>query len=106
METTTEMLSMSGSVLFKNDLQTGEVSEHDFGVNRHLGEFVFVSKTDRPRKNDKVLEDDGWLMGFVIDSVAEVTDLVILGAQDISAAPLARIRIPHTVPPGFHGNWV
>ena len=106
METTTEMLSMSGSVLFKNDLQTGEVSEHDFGVNRHLGEFVFVSKTDRSGKNDKVLEDDGWLMGFVIDSVAEVTDLVILGAQDISAAPLAAIRIPHTVPPGFHGNWV
>ena len=106
METTTRILSKSGPALFKNDLQTGEVSEHDFGLNRHPGEFVFVSKTEKFGKSGKVLEDDGWLMGFVVDSVEEVTDLVILEAQNISAAPIASVRIPHIVPPGFHGNWV
>lgn len=106
METTTEILSKSGSALFKNDLQTGEVSEHDFGSNCHPGEFVFVSKAVGSEKSEKVIEDDGWLLGLVIDSVNEVTDLVILDAQDISATPVASVRIPHIVPPGFHGNWV
>jgi len=37
---------------------------------------------------------------------AGTTDLAILDARAFEAPPLARIRIPHIVPPGFHGNWI
>ena len=37
---------------------------------------------------------------------AEATDLVILDARNFEGAPQASIRIPHIVPPGFHGNWL
>ena len=58
-----------------------------------------------PRKGGTA-EDDGWLMGYVVNMAEETTDLVILNAQDFEAAPLATVHIPHRIPPGFHGNWV
>jgi carotenoid cleavage dioxygenase len=42
----------------------------------------------------------------VIDAAGETTDLVILDARDFGGAPVASVRIPHRVPPGFHGNWL
>ena len=51
-------------------------------------------------------EDDGWLMGLVIDRAAETTDFVILGAADFASEPQATVTLPHRIPPGFHGNWV
>ena len=51
-------------------------------------------------------EDEGWLFGLVIDAKAKTTDLVILDARNFEGPPQASIRMPHIVPPGFHGNWV
>jgi carotenoid cleavage dioxygenase len=92
--------SLLGACLFKHDMDTGARQVHDFGPNRHPGEFVFVPA--HPQGG----EDEGWLIGLVIDADTETTDLVILDARDFEAAPQASIRIPHRVPPGFHGNWV
>jgi len=64
------------------------------------GEFVFVPRTAA------TAEDDGWLMGLVIDKARQTTDLVILDAARFEAEPLARITVPHRIPPGFHGNWI
>lgn len=89
-----------GTGLFKHDLATGTRQSHDFGPDRHPCEFIFI-----PAHAD-AQEDEGWLMGFVIDAAAETTELAILDARDFEAPPLARIHIPHIVPPGFHGNWV
>jgi carotenoid cleavage dioxygenase len=88
-----------GTGLFKQDLMNGARQAHDFGPDRHPCEFIFV-----PGHADAG-EDEGWLMGFVIDAAAETTELAILDARDFEAPPLASIRIPHIVPPGFHGNW-
>lgn len=86
--------------LFKHDLVTGERTQHDFGPGRVPGEFVFVPRcADAP-------EGDGWMIGLVIDTVSDTTDLVILDAVDIAADPVARVHIPHRVPAGFHGNWL
>ena len=92
--------SFLGACLFKHDMETGARQVHDFGPNRHPGEFVFVPA------HPQAGEDEGWLIGLVIDANAETTDLVILDARDFEGAPQASIRIPHRVPPGFHGNWV
>lgn len=89
-----------GACLLKHDMETGARQVHDFGPARHPGEFVFVPA------HTSAGEDEGWLIGLVMDAEAETTDLVILNARDFEGAPQASIRIPHRVPPGFHGNWV
>ena len=86
--------------LYKHDLQTGGRQVHQFGGRRHPGAFVFVPAAA------EAAEDEGWLIGLVIDMAHETTDLVILDAQAFEADPVASIRIPHRVPPGFHGNWL
>jgi len=86
--------------LFKHDIGTRTRAVHNFGPGRVPGEFVFVPA------HAKAAEDEGWLIGYVIDTGANTTDLVILDAQRFEAAPVATITIPHRIPPGFHGNWV
>jgi carotenoid cleavage dioxygenase-like enzyme len=95
-----DSFTIADTRLYKHDLETGTRTTHDFGPGRHPGEFVFV-----PASADAG-EDEGWLIGLVINLPAETTDLVILDARDIAAAPIAGIQIPHRVPPGFHGNWI
>ncbi|RYD40816.1 MAG: carotenoid oxygenase, partial [Sphingomonadales bacterium] len=51
-------------------------------------------------------EDDGWLIGLVVNMNDETTALVILNADDFTGSPQAVVYLPHRVPPGFHGNWV
>ena len=86
--------------IFAFDLQTGERTVRDLGPAKVPGEFVFVpASADAP-------EGHGWLMGYVIDTASQTTDLVILDAQDIAAEPVATVHIPCRIPPGFHGNWL
>jgi carotenoid cleavage dioxygenase-like enzyme len=89
-----------GGALFKHDFEAGTRQVHDFGEGRHPGEFVFV-----PARPDSA-EDEGWLIGLVIDMNDETSELVILDAADFEGEALARVKIPHRLPPGFHGNWV
>ena len=91
---------VAGTELFKHDLETGETLTRDFGEGRHPGEFVFV-----PRDKDAG-EDEGWLVGLVIDAGNETSELTILNADDFLGEPQAVIHVPHRIPPGFHGNWV
>jgi 8'-apo-carotenoid 13,14-cleaving dioxygenase len=89
-----------GARLFKQDFEKGTRQVHDFGPERHPCEFVFIPA------HAGAEEDEGWLMGLVIDAKAATTDLVILDARNFEGSPQASIRVPHVVPPGFHGNWV
>ncbi len=84
----------------RQDVLTGARQVHRFGEGRYPGEFVFI-----PRAADSA-EGEGWLMGLVVDAGADTTELVILDAQDLDAAPVAVVHLPHRVPPGFHGNWI
>ncbi len=86
--------------LYKHDMETGAREVHEFGADRTPGEFVFV-----PAAPDAG-EDEGWLIGLVIDRAAETTELAILDARDFAGTPVASIHIPHRIPPGFHGNWL
>jgi carotenoid cleavage dioxygenase len=63
-----------------------------------LGEFVF-----HPSSDDSA-EDDGVLMGYLYDRPSDRSELAILDAQTLQ--DIARIKLPHRVPAGFHGNWV
>ncbi|WP_157220595.1 8'-apo-carotenoid 13,14-cleaving dioxygenase [Flavisphingomonas formosensis] len=89
-----------GTSLYRHDLETGGRAVHEFGPGRHPGEFVFV-----PAAPDGA-EGEGWMIGLVVDVPREETELVILDAMRFAQDPVARIHIPHRVPPGFHGNWL
>ncbi|NNC71707.1 MAG: carotenoid oxygenase [Sphingomonadaceae bacterium] len=93
-----EFAGIGANKLYRHDLEAGERQVHDFDETRFPGEFVFVPNGPG--------ELDGHLMGLVVDTANESTDLVILDVNDFEGAPTARIRLPHRVPPGFHGNWV
>lgn len=97
---TTDAFIEPASRCLKHDLEKGTRHVHDFGEGRMPGEFVFV-----PRPG-ATAEDEGWLMGYVIDTKAETTDLVILDAARFEEPPVATITVPHRIPPGFHGNWM
>ncbi len=86
--------------LIKHDLETGKREVHEFGAQRYPGEFVFVPESPQSA------EDEGWLMGYVVNTAEQTTALVIINARDFGGRPQAVITIPHRVPPGFHGNWV
>ena len=91
---------LSDSHIIRHDLHTGTRIEHRFAAGQYPGEFVFV-----PRSATSA-EDDGWLMGYVVNLAAQTTDLVILNAKDFSGPPQAVITIPQRIPAGFHGNWI
>ena len=91
---------LSGATkLFRHDMQDGGRQVHEFGEGRVPGEFVFV-----PAHADAA-EGEGWLVGLVIDTASQTTELAILDAQAFEAPPVASVRLPHRIPPGFHGNW-
>ena len=91
---------VGGQALIRHDMHTGRHDLHDFGAGRHVGEFVFEPK------HAGAAEEEGWLMGFVVDGDRQTTDFVILDAQDFTGPPQAMVTIPHRIPAGFHGNWV
>ena len=88
------------SEILKYDLAHGTVETHDYGKGRRPGEAVFVAD---PLASQ---EDAGWLMTFVHDDATDSSELVIVDAADVAAAPVARVTLPRRVPFGFHGSWI
>jgi carotenoid cleavage dioxygenase len=83
----------------KHDLNTGKTEVHDYGRGRMTAEPVFV------RKPGASAEDAGWILSYVYDPKRDLSDVVILNAQDFAGEPVATIRLPVRVPFGFHGGW-
>src|SRR5438093_5288606 len=84
----------------KYDLGRGAVAERRFGAGNGVGEPLFVPRSAA------AAEDDGWVLVLAYDAGRDTSDFWILNAQDIGREPVARVRLPHRVPYGFHGNWV
>lgn len=84
--------------LFKHDLVAGSTSVRCFGVGFVAGEFTFI-----PDAPDSA-EDQGLLMGYVLNSATDRSDLLLLDARTLET--VAAIHLPVRVPGGFHGNWL
>lgn len=90
---------VSGSdALLKHDFVGGSTDSRCFGAEKALSEFVFHPSS--PGAD----EGDGVLMGYLYDRPSDRSELAILDAQTLQ--DVARIKLPHRVPAGFHGNWV
>jgi len=82
------------------DTATGAASLAALGPDEFAGECVPVSKARASS------ESDVWLLTLVLDGASGSTELRVLDGADIAAPPVARVRLPHVVPFGFHGSWV
>ena len=81
------------------DLERGTTTVRRFGAANGVGEPIFV-----PR-HANAGEDDGYVLVLVYDHERNASDFLLLDAADIAGEPVARVRLPHRVPYGFHGNW-
>src|SRR6267154_283538 len=96
-------VSVGDGRLVRYDLTTGDAVEHAFGTAQSPGgpgEAVFVPGSGTAD------ESNGWYIAYVYDPARDGSDLVIIDASDFAAQPVARIKLPHRVPYGFHGNWI
>lgn len=85
--------------IFLYDHQTGRRRMHDFGQTSFPSEPVFVPRSPQAP------EGEGFLLAVVYRREENRSDLVILDATNVEAAPLATVQLPHRIPYGFHGNW-
>ncbi len=72
---------------------------HALGVGQMAGEPVFV-----PR-HAEADELDGFVLSVVYDAPEDRSELLVLDAANFDREPLARLRLRHRVPMGFHGNY-
>ena len=84
-----------GGGIVKVDVETGQTERWREPVT-YAGEPVYVPRPDAER------EDDGVLLSVVLEPERGTSSLLVLDAGDLSE--LARARVPHHVPFGFHGQ--
>ncbi|HXJ34157.1 MAG TPA: carotenoid oxygenase family protein [Candidatus Eisenbacteria bacterium] len=88
------------SAVRRYDLERGTTETRDFGPGSGAGEPLFVPRTATSA------EDDGWVIVLVYDQSRDTSDFYVLDARNIAGKPIAKVKLPHRVPYGFHGNWV
>ena len=97
------MIGHPGAFLFdgivRYDHTTGQSQEYLFGEGR------FGSESPMAPCHDAQAEDDGFIVSFVTDMVADRSECVVLDARDIAAGPVARIVLPHRISSGTHSCW-
>ena len=56
--------------------------------------------------DDQQREDHGYLVVFVWNDKAKTQELQVFDAANLSTGPIARVHMPHRIPPGFHACWM
>ena len=79
------------------DTHTGQ-GQHRHDPDTIPGEPIVV-----PRPG-ATAEDDAWLLYLRFDAPSQTTDLLVSDAASLET--VARLRLPHNIPLGFHGLWL
>lgn len=85
--------------LVKHDLHTGREDRYAFG------EGVFGSETPFAPRPGATAEDDGYLVTFTTDLARDCSECLVFDAADITAGPVARVRLPERISSGTHSCW-
>jgi carotenoid cleavage dioxygenase len=98
-----DMTGVPGWFLFdglvKHDLETGTEQRYAFG------EGVFGSETPFAPRVGATAEDDGYLVTFTTDVGRDLSECLVFDAADVTAGPVARIRLPERISSGTHACW-
>jgi carotenoid cleavage dioxygenase len=94
-----ELPLLGTNALLRYDLATGTCEAHELDAHSAAGEPIFVPRSKR------AAEGEGFLLSVVYRAERDRSELLVLDAENVSAAPLATVLLPHRVPGGFHGNW-
>jgi len=86
--------------LVRYDLIDGTKQTYRYGPG------IFGSEAPFAPRVGSVAEDDGYVLSFVTDTADWSSSVLVLDAADISAGPIARVRLPQRVPAGFHATWM
>jgi carotenoid cleavage dioxygenase len=86
--------------IVKFDRTRNESTVHGVDASLWPDEALFI-----PSPGDSA-EDAGWLLTYVYDRRTDRTALYIIDASNMSAPPVAKVKLPFRVPFGFHGTWV
>ena len=84
----------------RHDTETGEEQVYE------LPDGVYASESPMVPRQGATLEEDGYLITFLIDENSRGSELAILDASDITKGPIARARLPHKISSGVHATWV
>ena len=85
--------------LVKHDLQTGAEQRWAFGAG------VFGSETPFAPRPGAASEDDGYLVTFTTDVGQDRSECQVFDAADITAGPIAKVRLPERISSGTHSCW-
>ena len=95
----TEGRTEQWATLMRYDRNGGRSTSWDFGIGCWPSEPVFV-----PRAADAA-EDDGFVLCTSYDGPENATYLNVFEGRSIDAGPIAKARLEHRIPHGFHGNF-
>jgi carotenoid cleavage dioxygenase-like enzyme len=87
-------------VLVKRDYATGRCDSLDLGAHMTPGEPVFA-----PRKPVGA-EDDGYVLAVWYNALTDRSEVTVIDPPNFAGKPVARIKLNHRLPFGFHGNWL
>lgn len=97
------MIAHPGSFLFDgilaHDHVSGRSQQYLFGEGRYGSESPFAPCFDAQA------EDDGYVVSFVTDMVADRSECVVLDARNLADGPVASIMLPHRISSGTHSCW-
>ena len=95
-----KMLRWTGIRKFNTD--TGEsVAEWSDGHEHCWYSEPWFAPADNPDG-----EDHGYVIAFCWNDKTRVQELQVFDARAIGDGPVARIKFPHRIPPGFHACWM
>ncbi|MEM8493101.1 MAG: carotenoid oxygenase family protein [Pseudomonadota bacterium] len=93
-------LRFTGLVKYNND--TGQYQHHAYGEGVYGSEAVFAP---RDGAGFDSAEDDGYVITLVTDSNSWESHCLVYDAREVAQGPIARVKMPHRVPAGFHATW-
>jgi len=93
-------LRFTGLVKYDND--SGRRWQWDYGKGVFGSEAVYAPRQGATAES---AEDDGYVITIVTDSNDWQSYCLVFDASDIESGPVAKVRLPHRVPFGFHATW-
>ncbi|MGD1849625.1 MAG: carotenoid oxygenase family protein [Cyanophyceae cyanobacterium] len=85
--------------VLKIDWESGDRQLHSFAPRGFGSEPIFVPCPDG------AAEDDGWVLVLSYTAAGHRSELAILDARDLTAGPVATLKLKHHVPYGLHGSF-